>query len=190
MRTNAFPNETSWELTDETGKVLKSRKNGLKANTTYLDTLKNLNGCYQWRITDSDDDGLSFFANSDGNGNLAIKNLGSANTAIIADFGKEINYQFVAGTTIATNDLTYRPELLVFPNPTTGLFTLQTEGIREGYDIRVSNLQGQLVLSQKSVLNSDLHQETAIDLTNFPSGMYIVQIKSGQLILSQKVIKE
>ncbi len=190
MRTNNFPNETSWELTDETGKVLKSRKNGLKANTLYIDTLQNLNGCYQWRITDSDDDGLSFFANGDGNGSLSIKNLGGVASSIIADFGKEVNYQFIAGTTIATNDLEYRPELLVFPNPTTGSFTLQTEGIREAYDISVSNLQGQTLLSQKISTINELHQETSLDLSAFPSGMYIVQIKSGHLVLSQKIVKE
>jgi hypothetical protein len=190
MRTNNFQNETSWELTDETGKVLKSRKNGLKVNTLYIDTLQNLNGCYQWRITDSDDDGLSFFANGDGNGSLAIKNLGGVNTTIQADFGKEINYQFIAGTMIATNDLSYRPELLVFPNPTSGLFTLQTEGIREAYDISVTNLQGQILLSQKITNIGELHQETTLDLSSFPSGMYIVQVKSGQLVLSQKIVKE
>jgi Peptide-N-glycosidase F, C terminal/Secretion system C-terminal sorting domain len=189
LRTNNFPNETTWELTDESGKVLKSRKNALKANTLYIDTLQNLNGCYQWRITDSDDDGLSFFANSDGNGTLAIKNLGGVNSGLQADFGKEINYQFIAGSIIATNDLTYRPELLVFPNPTAGLFTVQTEGLKEGFELSVTNLQGQKVLSQLIPNSDELHREMAIDLAAFPNGMYIVQLKSGKMMLAQKVVK-
>jgi hypothetical protein len=190
MRTNNAANETSWTLTDAAGTVLRSRKNGLSPNKTYLDTLRNLNGCYQWKISDSNDDGISFWANGDGTGNIGIRNLGDVNnTPLQPDFGREINYQFIAGNKIATNELTYTPELLVYPNPTQGLFTVQIEGIREESELKVIDLQGKVMLTQKIKADGELHKEIPLDLYPFVSGLYFVQVKSAKSVVSQRVVK-
>ncbi len=190
MRTNAAPTETSWALTDAAGTVIRSRKNGLVANTTYLDTIKNLNGCYQWKISDTGDDGISFWANSDGNGNIGIRNLGGPLTNLQPDFGREVNYQFTAGSIVSTNEeLAYSPELLVYPNPTLGNFTVQLEGIREESQLNVIDLQGKIIFSQKIMADGEWHKELPLDLSDAPSGLYVIQIKSAKTLVSQRIVK-
>ncbi len=190
MKTNNAPSETSWTLTDAAGTVLRSRKNGLTANKIYLDTIQNLNGCYQWKISDSGDDGISFWANGDGAGNIGIRNLGGIVTNLQPDFGREVNYQFTAGNIISANDApVYRPELLVYPNPTQGSFTVQLEGIREESLLKVIDLQGKTLLSQKIAADGEWHKEIPLDLFDAPSGLYFVQVKSAKTVVSQRIVK-
>ena len=67
--------ETSWEFLDNNGHVMYSSGN-LSPNTMYYDTLLFENGCYTFKIIDTDDDGFNYWANNDGNGNVMFKNLG------------------------------------------------------------------------------------------------------------------
>ncbi|MFZ4543087.1 MAG: T9SS type A sorting domain-containing protein [Saprospiraceae bacterium] len=189
MRTNNAPTETSWELTDMDGKVLKSRKNGLVANRSYNDTLHNLNGCYQLRVLDNGDDGISFWNNGDGAGSIGIRNLGGVLSTFNPDFGREIRYQFMAGNTIAATDIQYTPELTVYPNPTAGSFTLQIEGFSEEGLIVVTDVQGKEVY--RNILNNvgEIRREIPIDLGAAAAGMYFVQVRSQKMICTAKLIK-
>ena len=41
--------------------------------TTYNDTIRNLIGCYSLTFSDSDEDGISWWANGDGDGFIRMK---------------------------------------------------------------------------------------------------------------------
>lgn len=69
----------------------------------------------------------------------------------------------------------------VFPNPTSGSFTVKGKAIKS---IRVSNLLG-LELQNKQV--NDNYSE--IDLTNLPNGMYLLQIETETGRATELVIK-
>ncbi len=189
MRTNNAPGETSWELTDVDGKILKSRKSGLAANKSYNDTLYNMNGCYQLRVLDNGDDGLSFWNNSDGAGSIGIRNLGGVLTTFNPDFGREIRYHFTAGNTISTTDVRYRPELTVYPNPTTGKFTLEIEGIKEQGELLVTDISGKQVYRAILSESGELHREIQVDLGDAVPGMYFVQVRGQHTLCSTKLVK-
>ena len=66
--------ETSWVIFNNKGSSIYT--SGLLApNTQYKDTLTFNNGCYALYVTDSDDDGLDFWANNDGGGMLRFRRL-------------------------------------------------------------------------------------------------------------------
>lgn len=190
MKTNNAPTETSWTLTDQSGNVIRSRKNGLTANKTYLDTISNLNGCYQWKISDSGDDGISFWANSDGAGTIGIRNLGGPTTFLQPDFGKEINYQFIAGNTIATNEeIRYTPEVLVYPNPTSGDFTVQIEGITSAATLTILDMNGRVLRTQAIPASEQLHKTYQFDMEQLVKGIYFVKIQQQDRLISTKFVK-
>lgn len=71
------------------------------------------------------------------------------------------------------------------PNPTKGAFIINNENNIEG-KAKVLDLNGKILLSKK------LEKETALDLSNFANGIYIVKLidENGNEKLSQKIIKE
>ncbi|MFH2142646.1 MAG: T9SS type A sorting domain-containing protein [Bacteroidota bacterium] len=75
-------------------------------------------------------------------------------------------------------------DVLIFPNPTTGKINIITEGIRK---IDVTNIQGKLVLSQKS---KDKSQNTIIDLSTQPKGIYIIKVRTERGVAVEKIVLE
>jgi hypothetical protein len=65
----------------------------------------------------------------------------------------------------------------VFPNPTSGLFSIMGNG-----EVWIYNLSGQMVFS------SPVKDSTVIDLTKLPEGMYFIRIKEGENWLNNKLI--
>lgn len=80
--------------------------------------------------------------------------------------------------------------ILVFPNPSSGNFTVQTTGLKgENIEISVYGLLGQCVLSRKRDNVFGTLQEN-IDLSATSTGVYFVTVKVGSAIYSQKIIKQ
>lgn len=69
----------------------------------------------------------------------------------------------------------------VYPNPTTGLFIIEGQGITE---TEVYNAQGQLIRTQK--ISGD---RAEIDLSNAANGLYLVRIMSGAGVTERTVVK-
>lgn len=70
----------------------------------------------------------------------------------------------------------------IFPNPSKGFFTVDSPIPIEGYSI--FNLKGQLIAETKKVSTLSVQ----IDLTTQPSGIYVLRIKSNQIISNHKII--
>lgn len=81
---------------------------------------------------------------------------------------------------VGVNETVTENTFSVFPNPSNGNFTVNSE-ITKG-EIVIYNVEGEKILSENS------SGKTEIDLTNQPKGIYFVQIKSGEQISSKKII--
>ncbi len=116
-------------------------------------------------------------------------------TSRIINMGKELE------TTTNFNDsLQWEPELAkplqetlgeatvkIYPNPTQGLLILESQGfaLDEVPEYEVYTLSGSLLMIVEATEN---HQQ--IDLSNEPSGIYLLRIKSGALQREWKIIKQ
>lgn len=79
----------------------------------------------------------------------------------------------------------FSPVTAVFPNPTNGLLTIQLKEVNQPLTIQLLDLTGRVIIS--SSLNS---METSIDLSNYASGEYLLNVTSGDAILNTlKIIK-
>lgn len=174
MRTNGAANETSWVLTDVDGNILKQRKGGLSPNKDYTDTIKNLNGCYLLKISDTGDDGISFWANSDGSGYLGIRSIGEPVKQFNGDFGKEVNYQFVAGTISGVdNEIEVGADIIVYPNPATNELTIEISGIKHKGEIQIVDALGRKVALSSH--DGALFSLQTLDISQFAPGLYFVR---------------
>jgi hypothetical protein len=72
-------------------------------------------------------------------------------------------------------------EITCFPNPATNVLNVTLSGAS---DVRVLTMDGALVFSHQASQKS-----LAIDVSSFSSGMYVLQVVSGQRIQSEKFFK-
>lgn len=78
--------------------------------------------------------------------------------------------------------------LKISPNPTYGKFTIQISDskiLNNKYQISISNIQGEIIYKSEIV-----NPNSQIDLSDQPSGLYIVSVKTGEKVYHQKLVKE
>lgn len=190
MRSNLRPWENNYTLKNSAGTVLLSRTN-LVANTIYRDTLTLPTDCYEFELTDSGEDGLSWWASSQGNGYVRIKN---ALTGVIvrsynSDFGGQVYQQFTVGLTNPVDEtmMPSQPVLNVYPNPSNGLvyFDVNLSQASEG-EIAVYDLLGNKVYSK--LFSGTSMQNAEADFSGLAKGVYFVTLNTGNQTVTQKLL--
>jgi hypothetical protein len=86
-------------------------------------------------------------------------------------------------TTTSLGTIDFHQDLFeVFPNPTTSIINIKTKMGFELDKINIYTIEGKLVHSQNTNLNT-------VDLQNLPFGNYLIQVFSGDKIVTKKIIK-
>ena len=185
FKTNNAAHESKYEMFDDQGTLLYSRNN-MTNNTTYRDTFKLNNGCYTLVISDTDDDGINFWANNDGNGSSYLREVGGPTlTYFQPDFGKSLIYHFSVDQPLAYEDLYDTQHIDIYPNPAKEQFTVAAGSIADA-DIHIFNSIGQEI---------NIPRQTNIDKVTFntegiPSGIYMVNINYRGKVQAKKIIVE
>ena len=94
-----------------------------------------------------------------------------------------INDNFMLMTDIQKNALENDLQILLYPNPTTGILLIDKKDNKR-IQIQVTDQLGCL---QKNLLTQD--QISSIDLSGLPMGIYFVSIHNGQKMAAQKIVK-
>ncbi len=188
FKSNLYPNENSYMLKDDLGNTLLY-KSTFTANTVYKDTVPLTNGCYEFTLLDNDDDGLSFWANSDGAGYIRIRRAsdGVVIKTFNADFGSQVYCQFTVGYYLNHNEVAPVESIELYPNPSAGKFTLDLAlPTMQDVDIKVFDIQGKQVMqrTEKGVFTKVI----SIDLGDKNSGIYFVSIRTALGLVTKKII--
>lgn len=97
------------------------------------------------------------------------------------------NFQYLYPTFNANNialgilDNQINNEFKIFPNPTTGKITIEAENLQT---VTIFDFTGKIVFEKKTNRNI-----STIDITNFPTGMYFISIKTNKYSGTRKIIK-
>jgi len=80
----------------------------------------------------------------------------------------------------------YQPKinLSIFPNPTQNTLNLTTKKSLD--EIRIYNQSGQLMWQENSISTN----QVSIDVSGFSSGIYVVQVRQGEVWQSERFVKE
>ncbi len=184
FRTNSAASESRYELLDWAGNSLFVR-NGMANNTTYKDTFNLPLGCYTLKVTDTDGDGIDFWANSDGIGSVRFGKIGGGTIkSFEGDFGGSITYQFTIDYPLKYEDLNVSSNIEMYPNPAKDKVNLKGKGIENG-TVNLYNSIGQEVKTEKTIINQ---HELELNISNLPSGIYMININSEGRQYSEKLI--
>ena len=84
---------------------------------------------------------------------------------------------------LSINDMNLETEILLYPNPTTGILTIQKPESVIIERIRIHNVLGQLVMDVP-------YYETNLDLSALKSGMYFVEFSNAHTWVNKTVLKK
>jgi hypothetical protein len=107
---------------------------------------------------------------------------------ITNQYYQAFSYLFqLAGGVLSTNDaVALNDNLVLYPNPTKGIFTITAATSLAVVDLSVYDVLGNLVL-EKHIMNM---LNESIDLSGFGSGVYIIGVLSGGKKVWFKVVRE
>jgi hypothetical protein len=179
--------ESSWEFFDENGVSVHS-SGDLISNTQFRDTLTFSAGCYTFVVSDTDEDGLDFWANNDGSGMVRFREIGATwLKSFNADFGTNIVHQFTVGSAQSISSNTHPIKWEIFPNPTKDKILI--EGFSdEKTQIFVLNNLGERVIKTENIQAGFISKN--IDLSRLSKGIYFVEISNYKTTSIKKVVKQ
>lgn len=108
------------------------------------------------------------------------------NNESVVTFGSKIKISYIPVDNtgiIELSQLTFKGHIEVYPNPSTAIFYFNTKK----YNVKswvISDISGKILVQKSVVENSGV-----IDLGDFKSGIYILQVKTNEGTLTQKLIK-
>jgi len=72
----------------------------------------------------------------------------------------------------------------IYPNPTTGIFTVET-----GEDKAVVQILDRTMKPISANVSNQLNERHVVDLSNFPSGVYYVQVRTKSAMSTERIMK-
>lgn len=190
LKTNNAYWESSVAITDLDGNVVWDRDDYPEANTTYRDTIQLNAGCYKFHLMDSGLDGLSFFANSDGNGTCRLKKVGGASfIQFEPDFGKEIVHYFSFDTDLVSveEQAQEQAQLSLCPNPATEQISVELHQVFQPVAYEIITTEGKVV--SNGMINPVQHGRSVISLAGLPKGLYTFRVVSDEFPAWKRFVK-
>ena len=103
---------------------------------------------------------------------------------VVNEEGVIIDNPIISGTPLSTE--TFNSETFkVYPNPSTGIFNLKTDSVQQ-LSISVIDITGKEIFNQQNVNIQDNNYK--IDLSDYSSGIYILNIKTSTSTTIKKLI--
>lgn len=188
VKTDKAPQETTWEIVDATGNVVKSGGPYANQLTIYKDTLDlPQNACYTFRAFDAGGNGVCCT-----NGNGMIKLVDGTGTAmfIANQFGDKYENQFFVDQAIGIdNGIANQTRLNIYPNPATDLLnidlTLSNESIVK---MELYDLSGRLVYSNYSGRLRMGDHDLSLEVSGLRAGTYTLRVIAGEEAINRKVV--
>ncbi|MDX2001045.1 MAG: LamG-like jellyroll fold domain-containing protein [Chitinophagales bacterium] len=208
FRSNLAGAENSWEVRNEYDSVVAS-KTGFANNTQYNDTVRLQPGCYSFTLYDTDEDGISFFANNDGNGSIRLRRPNNTNIITLEpDFGEKLTHYFMVGHQLGegpAKDTCTKPvriidtttaigpssdeldRVYVYPNPTGDICYIRLDN-QQPLDatITVTNSLG-MTLEEVSVREA-LKDLIELRLGKYPAGIYYINVSTAKGMQVKKLV--
>ena len=185
LRTDNFPQETTWEIKNSLNVVVASGGPYPEANKLYQTTITLPQAdCYSFIITDTGGNGICC---ANGNGGYELSSSGTT-LKQGGSFGYSESCEFLMESPLTVAEINKNNPLIVYPNPFDGSAKVSFY-LKQNNEVKLTlySAFGQLV-STRSLGTLDAGQhETNLDGQNLPQGVYILQLNTGSEVYSRKV---
>ncbi|MCF8298475.1 MAG: T9SS type A sorting domain-containing protein [Saprospiraceae bacterium] len=129
-------------------------------------------------VTNNEDIAVSgFFAESVLFGNHYLWNNGSFSSFVASISSKSVGLKESYAKARDFN-------IIVYPNPSKGIFKIITSGINKDFQISVFNIEGQEIHKQ-FILN---RENIEMDLSTYPKGVYFIRLWNNDFVKVEKIV--
>ncbi|SMC84403.1 T9SS type A sorting domain-containing protein [Moheibacter sediminis] len=172
VRTDNWGDECSWEILDSAGTVVYEGGpyNG-QNNQTFTFDLALPGECYTFKLYDAFGDGGGAVSLKDSNNVVVYSTTGA--------YGAGASVNFSTEGVMGVSDLT-ASNVQIYPNPSTGIINVEA---KNASSIDVYDVTGKRVYS-----TSNVSQTTAINLSAYGKGIFVVKISEGKNVTTKKVV--
>lgn len=192
IETDCWGSEVTWVIEDNTGNVVQSGGpyTNAQGGTSESHNFCLSNECYEFTISDDQADGMygSQFGSCNVDGTYTITEVNNGNVlaeliAANADYGSSETNNFCITSTVSIDENNLK--INIYPNPTNGIFTLETEGISEPITVIISDVSGRTLQVLKS------HSEfTEVNLSGVSAGTYFIKVSGSSFEKTQRIVKK
>ncbi len=185
LKTDNYPNETTWKLFDEAGDIVaQDPTTPYTAATVYTyDWTLNDNECYRFEIYDAVGDGICC---DYGTGYFRLK----ANGVNILTGGAfdDIDVEpFKTSVAASVEENVLENGLSIFPNPTNGILNVNLDLPGAAVvNISVMNMLGEVVYQNSRSFGAGA-QQAALDLSDIAEGSYFMTVLADGMTATRKV---
>ncbi len=186
--TDYYPTEISWNIKNSAGTIVASggpyvgnaNGGGADANTTKIHNVTLPAGiCYSINLLDSYGDGWGLGATPHG-----IEVFDNTNTSIynksVGSFGAALALPNALSTTLLAINNFEASDVKLFPNPSTGVISINTT---TPVAVSIIDVTGKVVFVATNVT-----KDKNIDLSGLQKGMYLAKISSENATTTEKII--
>jgi hypothetical protein len=182
LKTDAHPEQNTWEIINSLGEIIKSGGPYANANTIYQETiLLPAEDCYLFKLYDTGGDGLTmpgFYAFYYGSNSYIITGttFGSVDSAY---------FHFITGIGIPeSTPVTFS----LYPNPVSEMLSVDfMNDIAAPLSVRILDLTGRTVTAKSYGIGQIGMVHYQLDVRSLKPGSYIVTLEMGNNISSQKI---
>lgn len=123
-----------------------------------------------------------------GMSNVKVTDLDLRNDNVVfaATYGRGIFSGAFTAPSLSTINFENTNAVVVSPNPSNGLYSIQIKDISSRVNVKVVDINGKEVFSKNDV---NVDQIKSIDLSNLQSGVYILNVNGQKLNYTEKLIK-
>ena len=214
LELDCYGDETSWDIKDGQGQTIDSGSG--YPTTATPDAVENeyclADGCYTFTINDSFGDGLNGSSEAacnvdgdywmtDADGNYLFEM-----TAPNGNFGSQAVHEFCVGgatpdpndddddeddnddedPTASIDEFDVNENVKLFPNPTSGAFTLSITGLNEEINVYVMDITGRVVITPETFY-SNQQESIELDITEFGKGVYMVVFQNNNMKHTRRI---
>jgi len=97
------------------------------------------------------------------------------------------NYPIVVKNCVGINDLANALNYSIYPNPTSGIVTIDIEGINTNIELQITDIQGKIIRTERLSYKNQSHTQD-IDLSSYPKGIYFVKLISNNFTKVEKIV--
>jgi V8-like Glu-specific endopeptidase len=193
---DCYADEITWAIEDANGDTWYSGGgyqilNPLNQTQSVSQSFCLLEGCYDLIIMDSWGDGLGGAqwapdCTFDGSMQLTRNTNGQVMAEILpadADFGDNITFNFCAQNLASLAYETLVNNIIVYPNPSKGIFTIDMPGVDGEKVITLLDVTGKIV-----TVNTTFNTSIELNDTSLKAGIYIATIQTEFGTVTRKVV--
>jgi hypothetical protein len=187
VKTDNFPAQTHWTITDDQGNVVASHLSFTTQLGIYNDTVMLANGCYTFKIIDNGSNGGDGICCYNGAGYLRLYFGADPNPFVsTGDYGEFYSLNFSIDFQSGINDPVIENLINVFPNPASNGITLNTSIENARLKIDLLDVTGKTALALENVIVSGY--STKIDFPQITDGIYFLRINMNEKVYMKKII--